>query len=243
MARESIRNPQLAGGSFTWVEGSIGVLLFHGFTATTSEVRLLAGRLREAGYTVAGPLLPGHGASPDELNKCRWQDWVQAAEVAYKELSDRCELVFVGGESMGGLLALYLASCLPEAAGVMLYAPALKLRSRLTRWLAPWVGPLVPAFAKAEGDPTPADEHWQGYMVYPGHATAQFIRLQVQVRRRLPGIRQPLLIVQGRLDQTVHPAVPEIIATTAGSEWKEVHWLEQSGHCVILDREWKKRPS
>ena len=71
MTRESIRNPQLAGDSFTWIEGPVGVLLFHGFTATTAEVRLLAGRLREAGYTVAGPLLPGHGTHPDELNQCR----------------------------------------------------------------------------------------------------------------------------------------------------------------------------
>jgi carboxylesterase len=53
----------------------------------------------------------------------------------------------------------------------------------------------------------------------------------------LPSIRRPVLIVQGRLDTTVHPDVPDMIASTVSSVIKEIHWMENSSHCVIIDQE------
>src|SRR5512134_2949565 len=118
-----MQNPQLEGGAFLWSAGRTGVLLIHGFTATTAEVRPLAKVLRQNGYTVAGPLLPGHGTTPEQANRARWQQWVAAGEAAYRQLAGRCDQVVVGGESMGGLIALYLAAQHPEVAAVLAYAP------------------------------------------------------------------------------------------------------------------------
>ena len=84
--------------------------------------------------------------------------------------------------------------------------------------------------------------------VYPGehtkiptwvleHLTA---RLQRETRRRLPLIRRPLLVVQGRLDRGVHASVPEFLKNSVASSVCEVHWMEKSGHCVILDQEWEQ---
>ena len=61
-------NPELEGGSFFWKGGETGVLLLHGLTATTAEVRPLAKRLFNEGYTVSGILLPGHGSTPENLS-------------------------------------------------------------------------------------------------------------------------------------------------------------------------------
>ena len=63
-----ILNPELEGGSFFWKGGETGVLLLHGLTATTAEVRPLAKRLLNEGYTVSGMLLPGHGTTPENLS-------------------------------------------------------------------------------------------------------------------------------------------------------------------------------
>ena len=234
------QNPQLEGVSFLWEGGPVGVLLSHGFTATTAEVRLLAHFLHEQGYTVAGPLLPGHGTTPEEMNRCRWQDWVAAVESGYQELAGRCERVFVGGESMGALLALYLAEGHPEAAGILAYAPALKVASRVTPLLLPLLAPFVPVVSKGESPRTHADDFWQGYTVNPLRAAAELARLQREVRRRLALITQPLLIVQGRLDRRVAPDVPALLAREVRSTWHEIHWLEQSTHCVLLDCEWQQ---
>jgi len=232
------KNPDLEGKPFFWEAGPIGILLCHGFTATTAEVRLLAIRLHEEGYTVAAPLLPGHYSHPEDLNAVRWQDWVSAVEQTYARLQEVCTQVFVGGESTGGILALYLAAEHPEAAGVLAYAPALRLN--LSFWDTVLVYLLAPFKSYAVKDAKEDNLPWQGYMVNPLKGVIELFRLQKEVRRRLRGVRQPVLIVQGRQDATVHTSVPETIASRVSSSSKEVHWMEHSGHIVILDRQWQQ---
>jgi carboxylesterase len=121
-------------------------------------VRPLGRHLHEAGYTVAGPLLPGHGTRPEDLNRVSWQDWVGATEEVYQKLSARCQSVFLGGESMGAVLALYLASQ-HATAGVLTYAPAIKLNLSLwDRIRLHLLAPLIPWWTKTDwkSQPTPS---------------------------------------------------------------------------------------
>lgn len=231
-----LHNPDLPGQPFFYEGTRPGaVLLFHGLTATCSEVAGLGKALNNAGFTTAAPLLPGHGSSPADLNKVRWQAWVDSAETAYQDLARRYKRVFVGGESHGALLALYLAAEHPEIAGVMAYAPALRLPlSGWRRFQLRLIAPFVAALPKTdlEGNKT-----WQGYKVNPLKAVVQHMRLQDEVRKRLPRIKQPILIVQGRLDQTIDPRSAEMVYQEVCSEKKELHWMEKSKHCVLLDGE------
>jgi carboxylesterase len=233
---ELIQNPQLNGDPFFWEAGPTGVLLMHGFTATTAEVRPLAEKLLAAGYTVAGPVLPGHNTDdPANINRYTWRDWVAEAEKAYRELATRCERVFVGGESTGGVLALWLAAHHPQISGSLLYAPAIKLRIRPVdqvklHLIAPFV-PYLPKQNKDESLP------WKGYTVNPIKGVQQLLKLQKQVWPLLPQIRRPVLIIQGREDATVDPAVPDEIYRRVRATLKEIHWMENSGHCVTIDRD------
>ena len=230
----NLHNSHLEGDSFLWQGNATGILLSHGYTATTAEVRPLAEELHKQGYTVAGPLLPGHGTDPKEMNRCGWQDWAGAMEKTYQELSTRCDHVFVGGESMGGLLALYLASQHPESAGVLAYAPVLKIHKK-PLLLSYMLAPLVPHVAKKNANNL--NKRWKGYRVNPLPAIVQMHKLQRQVRRCLPKIRQPLLIVQGRLDREIDLQGINTLYREAGSTHKELHWMEHSNHVVILDKE------
>jgi carboxylesterase len=241
MATEILRNPHLEGDTFFWQGGPVGALLLHGYTATTAEVRLLGRALRERGYTVSGPLLPGHKTTPEDMNRCRWQDWAAAVEQAYHQLAARCERVFIGGESMGAVLTLYAASqpFASQAAGLLLYAPALLVPgSRM--WLARLLAPFVAAVNKGEGAPSAADARWQGYPNNPLRAAVQLNDLQRETRRCLPQVRQPLLVVQGRLDTTIDPRSGQVILSESASSLQELHWLERSTHCIILDQEWEQ---
>ncbi len=95
-------------------------------------MRLRGEYLAERGLRVEGPLLPGHGTVADDLNRVRWQDWVAAAEEALGRLRQQCRIVFVGGLSMGALVALHLAATHRSAiAGLLLYAPALRVANRM----------------------------------------------------------------------------------------------------------------
>jgi carboxylesterase len=238
MNESPLRNPHLEGGPFFWKGGRDGILLIHGFTATTAEVRPLGQYLHSLGYTVAGPLLPGHFAQPRDINRYRWQDWVQTVSAAYEELKCRCERVVVGGESTGAVLSLHLALTHPEIEALLVYAPATRLRMRrqdVARIYA--IAPFVAAIPKRMGPPSEADELWQGYNVNPLKGIRELLRLQRQVLPHLGALRQPIFIAQGRLDGTVHPLAPKEIYDQVSSTLKELHWLEQSAHCVALDCE------
>lgn len=227
-----IHNPHLKGDAFLWTGGPVGVLLLHGYTATTAEVRLLAQCLHQKGYTVAGPLLPGHGTTPQEMQHCRWQDWAAEVEHTYQTLAAQCERVIVGGESMGALLALHLAAHHPNIEAVLAYSPALRI-ARKNVWGAYLLAPFVGHVKKGEIK----EEFWQGYPVNPLRALVQLHKLQRQVRRRLPAIRQPVLIVQGRLDTAIDLRGVDELYRKIGSSVKELHWMEKSGHVVMIDRE------
>lgn len=238
MTQNLIQNPHLEGYSFFWEAGPIGVLLIHGFTATTAEVRPLARVLRGHGYSVAGPLLPGHNTTPEDCNRVRWQDWAETAEEMYQRLAARFTRVVVGGESTGALLALDLAFRHPEIAGLLLYAPALRLSlswfDLLRLHVAARFIPYIPKKSTSRGN---VDLQWQGYPVHPLKGTLQLLKLQKHIRSRLGSVNQPALIVQGRLDATVHPQVPQTIARGVHSDLVEVHWIENCTHVVILDRQ------
>ena len=175
------------------------------------------------------------------MNRKRWQEWVEAVERAYADLATKCPQVFVCGESMGGLLSLYLASEHPEIAGVVVYSPALVIPNHsATMRRARLLHRFVPLIAKAVREPSAADARWKGYAVNPIPALLQLGKLQQEVARRLAAIHQPILIIQGRLDQTIDLQSGEIILQRVASMDKSLRWLEKSTHCVILDHEWEQ---
>ncbi|PWH18176.1 MAG: hypothetical protein DDG60_00710 [Anaerolineae bacterium] len=233
-----LHNPHLNGDSFFWKNGPTGILLSHGYTATTAEVRPLAERLHRQGYTVAGPLLPGHGTQPDDLNHTRWQDWVQTGQETLMRLFETCETVWVGGESMGGVLALYLAAHHPQIKGILLYAPALVVNMT---WLDQIKLYLGSAFMSQIGrSKLDNPDKWQGYPSLPLKGIIQLLQFQKATLPLLPRIHQPVLIFQGRLDETVAPETGQVILQSITSPVKELHWMEQSHHTIILDIEFEQ---
>lgn len=238
-----LKNEHLPGDAFLLEGGPVGVLLSHGFTATTAEVRPLAEFLHAHGYTVSCPLLPGHGTTVQEMNRCRWQDWVAAIEAAYQQLTKRCQKVAVGGESMGALLTLYLASHNPEVAAVLSNAVAIKTVSPFIKLLAPLLALVKEYRYRKPGPWTVVDDRWKGYPVEPYPAAVQLFRLQAALLPRLPIIRQPVLILHGRLDTSAKPESAEMLYRSVSSPVKELHWLEKSHHCLLLDEEWEQAAS
>jgi carboxylesterase len=236
MQKYVLHNPHLEGGGFLWEAGPVGVLLVHGYTATAAEVRPFARKLHEKGFTVGGPLLAGHGSRPEDLNRVRWQDWVESGEKSYRLLTTRCETVFLGGQSMGGLVALFLAGSHPDARGVLLYAPAIRLTMSASDRVLLYASSLF--LAHTERRELDASEQWQGYHPeLPLKGIIQLLRFQEAVRNRLSLIGQPVIVFQGRKDLTVAPDAGDIILRGVRSAIKEHHWMDESAHPILLDRE------
>lgn len=228
---KTLYNPTLAGGSFFLQGSRTGILLIHGFTATTAEVRLLAQKLYNDGFTVSAPLLPGHGTNLDDLNQIHWEVWISSVEESYRDLAAGCDRVIVGGESMGGLLSLYLAYRYPEISMVLAYSPAIKVHSL---WKSQFVYPFVRYQAKKNLDDGLA---WQGYRYNPTRAGKQLYRMQQYMNSRYSQVRQPVAIFLGGLDETIDLQKARQIYDLLPSTAKAFYFFEQSSHCMILDRD------
>lgn len=226
-----IKNPHLAGDDFYWEGNPTGILLIHGFTATTAEIRPLAEKLHQAGYTTAGPLLPGHGTHPDDLNRTTRQMWIEKVKQVYEKLTVNCQRVFIAGASLGGILTLELARQHPEAAGLCLFAPAIKV-DRL--WQSHFLHYFIQYIHKNGKDDGLA---WKGYTVYPVKAITEFHKLQRQVQRGLSSINQPVLLFTSEYDHWISKETVEIILEGINSNVKHHIHLLESGHCLTLDRE------
>ncbi len=240
MKRPIFENPHLDGTSF-YLQGTqpVGVLLLHGFTATTVEARPLAQHLHEQEYSVFCPLLPGHGTRPEDMIPVKWQDWYETARKGLEKLNHITNL-FVAGESMGGLLSLLLAAQHPDIKGVILYAPAIKINGIWrAKWLAPFIKIMPKNYLPEEDETEQQDETlpWQGYNVVALAAVAQLEQLQKEVLRQIHHVHQPVLIFQGKKDRTINPNGSQLLYEKLPSSNKSLIWLEKSGHCLVLDRE------
>lgn len=113
----------------------MGVLLFHSLGGSPIELRPLALGLARAGYTVHCPVIPGLADNTDIGDESTWEHWYATALKAHAEIRKTCDVVIVGGLSVGALLATRLAAERPEGAqGLMLFAPVLWPNG----WAIPW---------------------------------------------------------------------------------------------------------
>ncbi|MGQ9584059.1 MAG: alpha/beta hydrolase [Anaerolineae bacterium] len=243
------QHPWLDPNPFYFPGGSTGCLLIHGFTGAPTEMRPMGEYLAAQGLSVLGVRLAGHGTTPEDLARTRWENWAASVQEGWQRLSETCDRVFVGGLSLGGLLALHLAAHEPTTAGQILMAPGLIARD----WRAHFL-PIARFFIKWD-EPSPeqqkADlkdpEAWNRIWCYdrrPVAAGYEVVKLQRVVRRLLPQITCPTLIFQGISDQSVVPRGARIIFDAIRSPQKELVWLHNSGHCLTVDSEreavWEK---
>lgn len=235
------RHPHLDPSPFLLEGGPVGMLLIHGFTGSPPEMRLVGEYLHQRGLTVYAPLLPGHGTTVEDMNRCRWTDWTGHVEKALADLRARCETVFVGGLSMGSVLTLYLAAHHPELPGAVAYSPAILVADRLI-YLTPVLKYFISRRPKSPDkdltDPE-ADLRLWSYEENPVPAAHELLKLLLRVRRLLPRITCPLLVIYSTLDQVIHPRSGPYTYERAGSRDKELVTLHNSGHCITVDSEWE----
>src|SRR5438128_7295883 len=93
---------------FALGDGPDACLLLHGLTGAPSEVRPVGEALARAGFRAIGPLLPGHGTSPHDLEAVTRADLLDAATDALRSLRG-ARRVFLCGLSLGALLCVRLA--------------------------------------------------------------------------------------------------------------------------------------
>lgn len=228
------------GRPFFFEGGPTGCLLIHGFTGTTSSMRLMGEYLSDKGVTCLGPRLPGHGTDVKDMARWAYTDWTSTVEVALEELSGICEKVFVAGLSMGGLLTLYLAERHPEtvAGAIPISAPVHWLSPGLNGILIKGVGVLKHVIKEMPGpgnDLKDPDATEVAYDKLSTNAAHELLKLQRIVDADLRRITCPIRIFAGNNDHVVPPKNAQYIYENVSSGDKELTWLPDCYHVATLD--------
>ncbi|HEX4045821.1 MAG TPA: alpha/beta fold hydrolase [Gammaproteobacteria bacterium] len=105
-----------------------GVLLIHGLLDSPFSLREIGQHLQQQGLLCRSVLLPGHGTVPSDLLTVSYQDWLKTVRYGIESLRTQVERVFVVGYSTGAALALHHALQDTGIAGLILLAPALKIK-------------------------------------------------------------------------------------------------------------------
>lgn len=217
--------------------GRVGVLLVHGFTGSPQSMRPWADRLVAAGYTVALPLLPGHGTRWQDMQATRWEDWYAEVDRELRELTASCEQVFVFALSMGGSLALRLAAGHGDAvAGLVLVNPSVRSDNPASV-LLPVLRHLVPSLPGVANDIALEGSTEVGYDRTPLHAAWSLARLWQTVQAALPEITQPVLLLHSPQDHVVSPANSELVLARISSTDVTELLCERSYHVATLDHD------
>lgn len=223
--------------AFEFSGNDIGILVCHGFTGSPHSMRPLGEAYHEAGYTVLGPRLAGHGTSPEDMAETGARDWIASVEAALAQLRSRCRMVFMTGLSMGGTLTLYMAGRHPDAfAGIIPINAVVRLDSPDMAGIAfaADAPAMVPGIGSDISKPGVTE---LAYDEIPVPCFAEIHALTSVTHALLPRVAAPALILTSREDHVVPPVNGRLIAGAIGSARIEQVALANSYHVATLDHD------
>lgn len=216
------------------------VVLLHGYNDSPQSVASLAATLHARGWSVRVPLLPGHGRTLRAFAASDASDWMRAARTELAAVRATHDAVAVGGLSMGAAIAFILATEHPDVNAVVAFAPYLHVSMpiRLLEFVAP-VAALGARYVWGGGSSSVHDPVASAKMIAYTRSTPRLLveldRIVRLARAALPGVRQPVLVIQSREDNRIPVESAEEAFARVGSGDKTLHWTTGNGHVVTVD--------
>jgi len=217
----------------------VGCLLIHGWTSSPVQLGNLAIFLQRKGIWVRTPLLPGHGKTPEELNGVDFNHWVEAAEEEIKEFINYVDYLFIGGWSMGGNVALHLASKYPVKGVLSMATPIFLKGERMIKALLPIVSRFKPMIKKRYFYLSRRMvKERNSYDHIPLTSLKQLMDLIDETKKILTQINSPILMMQANDDKWVKTRSLDFLSNGINSEVrKKVVLIKKASHDLVLDKE------
>jgi carboxylesterase len=243
------------------------VLLIHGITGTPSEMCYLGRVLHKAGYTVICNTLPHHCATLNELKKVSWQEIFDACVNDLNFLKKEYRCIFVGGISMGALMAIHLAYKFPaDITGIIALSPTLFYDGWAIHkgqvlmplvWHLPFLRNMINikedwpyglkdetlrenihrVYAKAIKNKSNGDRVLFGSPFFPLACLYQHTLFTKIVKKEIPSVKTPILIIHAKEDDMTSIKNANYIFRNIASSKKSLVILEDSYHMITIDRE------
>jgi carboxylesterase len=236
-------------------------LLIHGLSGSPLEMQYLARPLRQAGFATFVPHFEGYGFGerPDLFATGSWLEWRAQVLEQFDELARNYRSVCVSGLCVGAVLALDLAAKRPgQVAALSLLSTTLAYDG----WSLPWYQflaalayytPLRYRYSYRERHPYGVKNEslrkWiaremsekttsiAGASSLPMTAVFQAKKLIRQVRRAIPAVNAPALVIHAKEDDVASLKSAEFVLENIGSDDVDFVLLHDSYHIVTLDNE------
>ncbi|MEH7252735.1 carboxylesterase [Neobacillus niacini] len=221
---------------FTFRGGKRAVLLLHGFTGNSADVRMLGRFLEKRGYTCHAPHYKGHGVPPEELVQTGPDDWWEDVINGYNYLKNQgYEEIAVGGLSLGGVFSLKLGYTVPIKGIVPMCAP-MYIKSEEVMYQG--ILEYAREYKVREGKSEERIEIEMNEFTKTPMTTLKALQALISdVRDHVDMIYAPTFVVQARNDKMINTESANIIYGEVESVLKEIKWYEESGHVITLDKE------
>lgn len=208
---------------------NIGCLILHGFGGDVKEVVPLAASLIDRGYKVFCPSLKGHTGRRKDLQGVSYNDWIVSAEEGLSSLQLECDVVYIIGFSMGGLLAINVGLNHDIGGIVTINTPIYYLN--IKRAFINSVNML------RRKDIKTIRRNIKASRTLPFFSLLNFVLLVKATKPQINRVRCPLFVAQAINDPTVRMISADYIFQTASSAIKRIEFYESSEHLILLSPE------
>lgn len=226
----------VAPKAFTLEGGKRAVLLLHGFTGSTKDVKKLGQYLQKRGYTCHAPMYRGHGVTPEELLQTSPADWWQDVVEGYNHLKNLgYKEIAVAGISLGGVFSLKVAEEFPVKAVVSMCAP---IKRNSTDGLFDRLYNYAKIYKSFEGKSK--EEILDELETLKMTNRDSFDGVHEMTEMTCGGlqlINSPTLVLQGLLDDDIYQESASFIHEQVETDEKEIIWYKESGHIITVGKE------
>jgi carboxylesterase len=221
---------------FTFGNGKRAVLLLHGFTGNTADVRMMGRFLETKGYTCHAPLYKGHGVPPEELVHTGPEDWWKDVMEGYEFLKNKGHKeIAVAGLSLGGVFSLKLGYTVPIKGIIPMCAPMyIKSEEVMYEGILSYAREYKRMEGKSEDQ---IEQEMAEFQKTPMKTLKALQELIADVRNHVDMIYSPTFVVQARHDHMINTDSANIIFNEVENDLKQLKWYEESGHVITLDKE------
>ncbi|MCD5325257.1 MULTISPECIES: alpha/beta hydrolase [Pontibacillus] len=221
---------------FTFEAGNRAVLLLHGFTGHSADVRMLGRYLEKKGYTTHAPIYKGHGQPPEELVKTTPEDWWKSAKEGFEHLRDLgYEEIAIAGLSLGGALGLKLTYT-NQVKGITTMCTPMFFdnEEQLTKSFKQFVREFKQLEKKSEET---IEQEMNELLDDSTQTFKELGKLIKEVHDEVDTIYAPTLVIQAEQDEVINTDSANYIYDQVETDHKDIKWYKESGHAITLDKE------
>lgn len=207
---------------FFFEEGKRAVLLLHGFTGNSSDVRQLGRFLQKKGYTSYAPQYEGHAAPPEEILQSSPFVWFKDALDGYDYLVEQgYDEIVVAGLSLGGDFALKLSLNRDVKGIVTMCAP---MGGKTEGAIYEGFLEYARNFKKYEGkDQETIDNEMHHFK--PTETLKELSEALDTIKDQVDEVFDPILVIQAENDNMIDPQSANYIYEHVDSDEKDINGI------------------